>query len=219
MEFIAHRGTPREHPENSLPGFELAARRGVHGIELDVHATKDGVIVVHHDPKIRDGPLINTLTLGELHRYPIGSGAEIPTLAAVLDRVGNVKRPPVVYVEVKARDIEAAVIEVLDRATVPTAVHAFDHRVAARVTSERPSIPTGILLDSYLIDPGGALQDAGARDFWIHWSFVDHDLVRRIHDVDGRVVAWTVNDRNDLVALAAMGVDAIASDVAVDFMK
>lgn len=214
MEIIAHRGSPRQHPENSLPGFELAVRHGAHGIELDVHATRDGVVVVHHDPAIRNGPLINTLSFSELHRYPLAPGVEIPTLAAVLDRMAQTTPPPVVYVEVKAQGIEASVIEVLDRARVPTAVHAFDHRVAARVTAARPGIPTGILLDSYLIDPAAALRAAGARDYWLQSSFIDRDLVRRIHDAGGRVIAWTVNETADATALRALGVDAVCSDVA-----
>ncbi|HZS58799.1 MAG TPA: glycerophosphodiester phosphodiesterase [Gemmatimonadaceae bacterium] len=218
MEIIAHRGVPRQQPENSLPGFELAVRQKVHGIELDVHATKDGVVVVHHDPNIRHGPLINTLTLTELHRYPLTSGVEIPTLAAVLDRMARALPPPIVYVEVKGKGIEEAVVEVLEFARVPTAVHSFDHRVAARVSSLAPSIPTGILLDSYLVDPAAALRAAGARDYWLQWSFIDRDLVRRVHDVDGRVIAWTVNERTDVVALEALGVDAICSDVAGTFV-
>src|SRR5581483_1452980 len=199
-------------------GFELAVRQKVHGIELDVHATKDGVVVVHHDPNIRHGPLINTLTLTELHRYPLTSGVEIPTLAAVLDRMARALPPPIVYVEVKGKGIEEAVVEVLEFARVPTAVHSFDHRVAARVTALAPSIPTGILLDSYLVDPAAALRAAGARDYWLQWSFIDRDLVRRVHDVDGRVIAWTVNERTDVVALEALGVDAICSDVAGTFV-
>lgn len=218
MEIIAHRGTPRQEPENSLPGFELAVRQKVHGIELDVHATKDGVVVVHHDPNIRHGPLINTLTLAELHRYPLAAGVEVPTLAAVLDRMARALPPPVVYVEVKGKNIEEAVVEVLDFARVSTAVHSFDHRVAARVTSLAPSIPTGILLDSYLVDPAAALRAAGARDYWIQWAFIDRDLVRRIHDVGGRVIAWTVNAAADFAALDALGVDAICSDVAGEFV-
>lgn len=214
MEIIAHRGTPRQLPENSLPGFELAVKNGVFGLELDVHATRDGVVVVHHDAAVRDGPLINTLTLPELHRYPLAPGVEIPTLAALLDRMAQAAPPPVVYVEVKAQGIEQSVIEVLDRARVPTAVHAFDHRVAARVTAARPDIPTGILLDCYLIDPAAALRAAGARDYWLHWTFIDRDLVRRIHDAGGRVIAWTVNEPADAAALGAIGVDAVCSDVA-----
>ena len=218
MEIIAHRGVPRQEPENSLPGFELAVRQKVHGIELDVHATRDGVIVVHHDPNIRHGPLINTLTLTELHRYPLAPGVEIPTLAAVLDRMARAAPPPVVYVEVKGKGIEEAVVEVLEFARVPTAVHSFDHRVAVRVTSISPSIPTGILLDSYLIDPVGALRGASARDYWLQSSFIDRDLVRRIHDAGGRVIAWTVNEPDDVAVLAALGVDAICSDVAGGFV-
>ena len=218
MEIIAHRGVPRQEPENSLPGFELAVRQKVHGIELDVHATKDGVIVVHHDPNIRHGPLINTLTLTELHRYPLAPGVEIPTLAAVLDRMARATPPPTVYVEVKGLGIEEAVVEVLDYARVPTAVHAFDHRVAARVTSISPSIPTGILLDSYLVDPAAALQAAGARDYWLQWAFIDRDLVRRIHDVGGRVIAWTVNEPGDVAALDSLGVDGVCSDIAGSFV-
>jgi glycerophosphoryl diester phosphodiesterase len=218
VEIIAHRGVPRQQPENSLPGFELAVRQKVHGIELDVHATKDGVVVVHHDPNIRHGPLINTLTLTELHRYPLGPGVEIPTLAAVLDRMAKAVPPPVVYVEVKGKGIEEAVCEVLAFARVPTAVHSFDHRVAARVTSIAPSIPTGILLDSYLVDPGAALQAAGARDYWLQAAFIDRDLVRRIHDVDGRVIAWTVNESSDVATLRALGVDGVCSDVAGEFV-
>jgi glycerophosphoryl diester phosphodiesterase len=218
VEIIAHRGVPRQEPENSLPGFELAVRQKVHGIELDVHATKDGVVVVHHDPNIRHGLLINTLTLTELHRYPLGPGVEIPTLAAVLDRMAKAAPPPVVYVEVKGKGIERAVVEVLDHARVPTAVHAFDHRVAARVTSMSPSIPTGILLDSYLVDPAAALQAAGARDYWLQWGFIDRDLVRRIHDVGGRVIAWTVNDPVDFAALDSLGVDGVCSDIAGNFV-
>jgi len=42
VEIIAHRGSPRQHPENSIPGFVLAARAGVGGLELDVHRTRDG---------------------------------------------------------------------------------------------------------------------------------------------------------------------------------
>jgi glycerophosphoryl diester phosphodiesterase len=214
VEIIAHRGAPREHPENSLPGFELAVRHGAHGIELDVHATRDGVVVVHHDANVRNGPLINTLTIRELHQYPLAPGVEIPTLAAVLDRMAQFAPPPIVYVEVKAQGIEPSVIEVLDRARVPTAVHGFDHRVSARVTAARPHLPTGILLDCYLIDPAAALRAAGARDYWLHWSFIDRELVRRVHDAGGRVIAWTVNEPSDASALGAIGVDAVCSDVA-----
>src|SRR6185437_6485961 len=94
MEIIAHRGTPRELPENSLPGFARAIEAGAHGIELDVHLTADGVVVVHHDPVLRStaadgsGGRISDCTLAELRRHPLAPGVPIPTLAEALDLVG-----------------------------------------------------------------------------------------------------------------------------------
>jgi glycerophosphoryl diester phosphodiesterase len=46
---IGHRGAPRDHPENTLAAFLRALELGATGVELDVHVTGDGVVVVHHD--------------------------------------------------------------------------------------------------------------------------------------------------------------------------
>ena len=48
-ELIGHRGAPRERPENTIASFLRALDLGADAIELDVHATRDGVVVVHHD--------------------------------------------------------------------------------------------------------------------------------------------------------------------------
>ena len=53
---IAHRGMPRRLRENTLPSFAAALAAGADGIELDVHATSDGVVVVHHDAVSRAAP-------------------------------------------------------------------------------------------------------------------------------------------------------------------
>ncbi|CAG1769689.1 partial putative glycerophosphodiester phosphodiesterase 1, partial [uncultured bacterium] len=55
VELIAHRGANREAPENTLAAFSAALEIGVEGIELDVHATADGIPVIHHDPVIGEG--------------------------------------------------------------------------------------------------------------------------------------------------------------------
>ena len=52
IERIAHRGARRELPENTIAAFERAFGRGAVAIELDVHATRDSVVVVHHDPDL-----------------------------------------------------------------------------------------------------------------------------------------------------------------------
>src|SRR5262252_1913051 len=55
VERIGHRGAKRELPENTIAAFKRAFDRGADAIELDVHATSDGVVVVHHDPTLGSG--------------------------------------------------------------------------------------------------------------------------------------------------------------------
>lgn len=218
-EVIGHRGAPRRHRENTLPGFTAALDAGATAVELDVHATADGTVVVHHDPVLGPdagalaGAAIATLDAGVLLATPLGDdGATIPTLDDVLRLCGA--RAATVYVEAKARDIEPAILASLGRhPATRAAVHAFDHRVALRVAAQAPAVPTGILLDSYLLDPAHALRTAGARDYWPHRLMIDEALVHAVHEAGGRVIAWTVNDPDEATRLAAIGVDGICTDL------
>ena len=213
-EIIGHRGTPREHPENSLPGFERALALGADGIELDVHVTVDDVAVVHHDPELHAGPHaarpISALTAAQVGGTELAPGVTVPTLAAVLRLVAG---RATVYVEVKAPNAEAAVARTLAGLGDLAPVHSFDHRVSRQVHALAPSTPTGVLSTSYLIDNAAAVRAAGARDLWQHWSMIDAALVAEAHAAGARVLAWTVNDVDLARALATLGVDGLCSDV------
>jgi glycerophosphoryl diester phosphodiesterase len=222
-ELIAHRGLPRQHRENTLPGFIAATAAGAEAWELDVHETRDGVVVVHHDPVLpaAAGPLaglaIASLDWTTLMAVTVGAAGErIPTLDSLLSVAGS---QTAVYVEVKARDIEDGVLACLLRhPAVRTAVHSFDHRVARYVGAATSALPVGILMDSYLIDPVHALRSAGARDYWPHRAMVDEALVDAVHTAGGRVIVWTVNDPDQARQLASMGVDGLCTDV-VDVLR
>jgi glycerophosphoryl diester phosphodiesterase len=56
------------------------------------------------------------------------------------------------------------------------------------------------------------MEYAGARDVWPEWNSIDEQLVARVHAAGGRVIAWTVNDREAAVRLAALGVDGVCTD-------
>jgi glycerophosphoryl diester phosphodiesterase len=208
-ELIGHRGAPRERPENTIASFLRAIDLGADAIELDVHATRDGVVVVHHDFLVQERP-ITDLTAAEVAAIRV-SGEPIPTLADVLDTVGS---RATVYVELKGRAIEQRVIAALARSstahTVP--IHSFDHRAVARARALQPTLTGGILLVSYLVEPERALRAAGARDYWQEWTMIDENLVRTIHAAAGRVIAWTVNDPDQARRLVALGVDGICTD-------
>jgi glycerophosphoryl diester phosphodiesterase len=215
-EVIAHRGLPRRARENTLKSFEAALDAGADAIELDVHSTSDGVVVVHHDPWLagtepgapQRGPLIALMTSEELVAHD--SGRDVPALVEVLSLVGT---RATVYVEIKAPHIEDQVVAAIRSCETPCAVHSFDHRASQRVRRSAPEIPVGILQTSYLVDPVAALTATGARDLWQHWEMIDEPLIRCVHDAGGRIIAWTVNETKAIEYLTSLGVDGLCSDV------
>jgi glycerophosphoryl diester phosphodiesterase len=219
IEAISHRGVRERLPENSIPAFVAAIDQGADGVELDVHATSDGAIVVHHDaalpassPSPRAGRSIKSLTLSELGTFELAPGITIPTLEDALKSICASARA---YIEIKAPDIEQEVADVI--ASVPNAadkcaIHCFDHRVARRFASIDAKTPTGILLVGYPMDARAVLDAAAARDFWESCEFVDEDLVEDIRSAGGRIIAWTCNDPAQWRRLAALKVDGICTD-------
>src|SRR3954463_10742168 len=104
---IAHRGMPRRERENTLPSFAAALAAGAQGIELDVHATLDGMVVVHHDAITREGVEIAGVRWRDLQNAE-GDALEatpIPSLAAVCELVAERVE---LFVEIKGSGIEEA---------------------------------------------------------------------------------------------------------------
>ena len=217
-QLIAHRGVPRELPENTLPGFARALELGAGGIELDVHATSDGMVIVHHDPVPRAaatqsrlaGRAIAAMTHEELRSFRVSGTTEIPTLAEVLELVAG---RATVYVEIKGRAIEREVLDVISGSSTMCAVHSFDHGAVRRVHELSPGMPTGALVTERPHDAGALLRELGARDLWPEAPIIDHAMVASAHAGGGRVVAWTVNDVREAARLARLGVDGICTDV------
>lgn len=219
-EIVAHRGASRERPENTLAAFHRAVELGADAVELDVHLTSDGVVVVHHDPAIAGLGAIDSLTLGHLSAHRV-QGEPIPTLDEVFEAVGERLR---IYVELKGANSARGSLECIARhaagpgaaghgAAVPgAAVHCFDHRLVAQARQLAPAVPRGVLEVSYPVDVTGAARPVDARDLWRHRDFVDEALVRGAHAEGRRVVAWTVNDAPTMRRMAGWGVDAICTD-------
>ena len=202
-EIIAHRGASREAPENSLAAFQRAADLGADGVELDVYLHPDGVLRVHHDP-------IPEEVLSE-HASPDGRRAPAPP---TLDEALTLLRDAglTAYCELKGPHTAIPTLELIRRAGVRAAVHAFDHRKIAEARGRAPEVPRGVLEVSYPIHPLQALSAVEGRDLWRQWPFVDAALVQAAHAAGCRVVAWTVNDPAVMRGFADIGVDAICTD-------
>jgi glycerophosphoryl diester phosphodiesterase len=209
---IAHRGASGYAFENSPTAFREAVARGVDGVELDVHATADGGIVVHHDPVLTGGRPLDTLTMAEATASLLSNGESVPSLAAALEVIGDRD----VWVEVKALppEYDAALLATLDAGPFPSryAVHSFDHRITARLARQRPTLPLGALLVARVVDPAGMLRLARATTLWQEWTMIDQDLVDTVHAAGARLIAWTVNDRTAAARLGVMGVDGLCGN-------
>ena len=97
-------------PENSLAGFRAAVEHG-YGMELDVHLTKDGHLVVHHDDSLKRltgaDVVIGSSTLEEVRACHLPNGEPVPTFDELLDTVKG--RTPLI-VEVKTENGNAAAL-------------------------------------------------------------------------------------------------------------
>ena len=216
---LAHRGRHDRWRENTLEAFADAVSCGADGVELDVRQTGDGALVVHHDALVpRLGPIAE-LTRAELPDW-------LPTLGQALDTCAGY----VVDVEIKHSPLEpgydpseaiaAAVAGVVsDAMTVarrPRAVlvTSFFPATLRAVTTACPSLPTGLLVLPAL-DAVAALDEAaraGCRALLPFRSQVTPELVAAAHDRAMAVVAWTVDEDDDLRSAAAAGCDAVVTD-------
>jgi glycerophosphoryl diester phosphodiesterase len=209
---IAHRGASAYEYENSLAAFRAAAPRGADGVELDVHATSDGVLFVHHDVAL-DGSPITQATAGQVRTWRLPNGEPVPTLDQALDAIDAGLK---VFIEVKSLppQFDGRLFTSLDRGGNKSrcAVHGFDHRIVGRLGLARPDLPRGVLLSSYPIRPLEVLEETGATVLWEESGMIDEALVETVHGARYQLFAWTVNDEAEMRRLADLGVDGLCTN-------
>lgn len=209
---IGHRGASGHEHENSRAGFRRAKALGAEAVELDVHTTRDGSVVVHHDYSIPNLGRLCDLTLQEILQYRLPNGETIPLLNDVLPLLRGLD----VWVEVKGIEeyFDAVLLRALGDGPEPEryGIHSFDHRVIRRLGERDGAFRRGILLEARLIDPLPVLAAAGATVLWQAQAYVDKALVEEIHRAGRRLMAWTANSEADISRLVACGVDGICSD-------
>ena len=209
---IAHRGASGYEFENSLAAFRRAIMLDVDGVELDVHATRDGAIVVHHDPEIAGLGSIASAELADLGQVRLRNGEPIPLLSEVLDLMGRRD----VWVEVKALDQswDRKLLATLAAGPAPSryAVHSFEHSIIERLRRAQPDLRLGVLLAETVPDPVAVVTAVGADTLWAERCMVSEPLVRAIHAAGKALIAWTVNELSELRRLAQLGVDGLCGN-------
>ena len=208
---IAHRGASTVELENTLAAFRAAAGQGADGVELDVHATLDGEIIVLHDPSIMGLPIAQA-RMSDLSQLKLLNGEPLPTLAQALEVIGPLKA----FVEVKVLDPrwDERLLETLERGPNPSgyAVHSFAFHVVRRLREKRPNLPTGVLSEVPTRDPKRTLDDAKSQTLWQEHTTLEESLVEAVHGLGASVIAWTVDNPSEMEQLVSWGVDGICTN-------
>ncbi len=231
---IAHRGGGRLAPEETLPAYERALAEGADMLEMDLHATSDNVVVLHHDATvdrttdgeglIREMPFETLRTLDAGYRftadggetYPFrGTGVRVPTFEEVLEAFPD----QVFTVEIKQIEpsIVDLVLDVLDRTHMNRRVIlvSFSDSVVQDIREKRPDQITGAATGEMILF--AALKPENLDDYrppcpFFQMPSSDAEQVALAHDLGIRVQIWTVNGEAEMREWLAMGVDGIMTD-------
>jgi glycerophosphoryl diester phosphodiesterase len=226
---IAHRGFSGQAPENTLAAFRMAQAAGADAVELDVTTSKDGEVVVIHDPKVdrttNGRGKVADLTLKELLALDAGSWFDrryaeerIPTLEEVLRLLGPTGL--LINIEIKkeaALGTEEKVSELVRRAGLleRVVVSSFDHPRVVRVREIAPRLVTAVLVGrASLAGPSlaAAARDAGARMLVAQHRALTLEAVEEARRLGLKVWAYTADSTRDMKRMLGLGVDGIVTN-------
>ncbi len=230
---IAHRGGGALAAENSIAGIERSLTYGVDMIEVDVRRTRDGALVLSHEPSLRAGTLaIQQSTIAELRSVE----PQLATLDEAFDAAGG---RAILNLDLKVPDLADASIEAISRhgAADRCIVSCLDGGCLSAVSRLAPSIPRFI---SYPPDYGGASSKAWLKpvvnaavsamrvtmlrrlrrmlrplpgtNATFYAPLITRELVSAAHAMGIALYTWTVDDLAEMQRMASLGVDGITSN-------
>ncbi|MDP5272889.1 glycerophosphodiester phosphodiesterase [Chengkuizengella axinellae] len=224
---FAHRGASGTHPENTMTSFEKAYEVGSEGIELDVHLTKDGEVVVLHDEKVdrtTDGTgFVQDKTEKEMKQLDAGvwfsqkyKGEKIPTLQEVLEWISN--KSMRLNIELKNdlipyKGLEEKVIQMVHNYGLSDSVilSSFNHYSLVKVNQISGEIKTAVLTTDILYQPWHYVKSLGASALHCSRSYALSNMVAEAQKYIP-VRAFTINDETEMKELLAKRLSALMTD-------
>ncbi|MFB6962808.1 glycerophosphodiester phosphodiesterase [Streptomyces sp. NPDC056309] len=210
---IGHRGVMGVEPENTLRSFVAAQQAGLDVIELDLHLSKDGALVVMHDDKVdrtTDGSgAIADKTLAELRSLDAGRGERIPVFEEVLDAV----RAPL-QAEIKDMAAARALAEILHERDLVSRVEvsSFHDEAIAEVARLVPGVRTALVASRYGSEVVERATAAGAAAVCLNIRRLTLEIVEHAREADLRIIGWVVNTLDHLRLVRALELDGATTD-------
>lgn len=200
-------------PENTLRSFVAAQQAGLDVIELDLHLSKDGALVVMHDDKVdrtTDGSgAIADKTLAELRSLDAGRGERIPVFEEVLDAV----RAPL-QAEIKDVAAARALAEILHERDLVSRVEvsSFHDEAIAEVARLVPGVRTALVASRYGSEVVERATAAGAATVCLNIRRLTLEIVEHARKADLRIIGWVVNTLDHLRLVRALELDGATTD-------
>jgi len=211
---IGHRGAKGYEPENTLISFQKAIDFNVDGIELDVHLSLDGKLIVIHDETIdRTTPnngFVKNSTSSDLKEFGI------PTLIEVVDFVN---RRCFVNIELKGIGTAKSVVDAMEHYILNKnwkyndfLVSSFDWKMLEEVQLLSPKIRIGVLTESVIKQALAFAKKVKAYSIHPDYVLLSRENVALMQENGFKVFSWTVNSKEDIQKIKSFNVNGIISD-------
>jgi len=219
---VGHRGAMGHALENTIESVKKAIELNVDGIEIDVFKSKNGEIVVYHDPFLsrlsNSNAFIEQISLDSIKNVELNGGLSIPTLKEVIDVV-----PEKIFLNIELKGSNTAletneiIIEYLREFNLPPSkfiISSFRWDELKKFRDLNRYIPIAILVDSlYKIDNAIKLaKEINAIALNPNNKFITKKIVNKIQSNNIKVFPYTINAPKNIKRMKLMGVDAIITD-------
>jgi glycerophosphoryl diester phosphodiesterase len=224
MLVIAHRGASAVEPENTLRAFERSMQMGAQMIELDLHCTRDGHVVVIHDDDLQHTTnargRVSQLSLEDVRRADAGKGERVPTLQETLELTRGCVQ---LYLEIKAAAAAQETLRIVREFQCEKEVllASFDLEMMRRLGHEVNDMEIGLILGTPSLNPITRWREACP---WIALRHFPYQtlcmqvkmcsalLARKIKQQGKKLYVWTANSQAEYARMMAREVDGIVTD-------
>ncbi len=200
-------------PENTLRSFVAAEQAGLDVIELDLHLSKDGALVVMHDTDVDrttdgTGPIAEQ-TLDELRALDAGRGERVPVFEEVLDGVRSR-----LQAEIKDAAAARALAEVMHRRDLigRVEVSSFHDEAIAEIRRLVPGVRTALIGSRFGTDIVDRAVAVGAATVCLNIRRLTLEVVERARKADLKIIGWVVNTQDHLRLVRALELDGATTD-------
>ena len=225
---IAHRGLALHHPENTLPAFQAAMANGADILETDVHISRDGQVIIAHDPTLdrvagRPGA-VSDFTASQLADIDLGGGVGFPTLVELLEALPQAR----LNIDLKTPDVVPAFVDVIKEmnAQERVLVASFDDATRAWAVGELPGVATSAARKHFF--PGLVWASLGvttalekvfqgidaiqAPISYLGVPITTKRFIGQLTAIGKQVHVWTINEEAQMRELLDKGVTGIVTD-------